>query len=101
MKGRKKDSHRDQMLSMIKDCLESGQTKSSYYKKLGIPQAVFYYWLRQYRQKLSPEEVFIPVHVKTPEVFLKEIEISYPNGVRLKIPEGIELSQLRSLISLQ
>jgi transposase-like protein len=90
------------MLNMIKTSLESGLSNKSFCKQQGISDAVFYYWLKRYQQKMLPEEErFIPIQVKTIPALIKEIEICYPNGVRIKIPEGIDVSLLRSLIHFE
>ena len=102
MKNLSKSQHQAQMLDMIKTCMESGVSNKTFCKNQGITEGVFYYWRKRYQQKSTPqEERFIPVHVKTPQPLNKEIEICYPNGVRVKLPEGMEISLLHSLISLQ
>lgn len=67
----------------------------------GIGQAMFYYWKKKYIQSQSTHErKFIPVRINDTQVQTGEIEICYPNGVRLKLPQGIDLSVIRSFIGL-
>lgn len=67
----------------------------------GIGQAMFYYWqkkLQELKQELSSG--FISVKVKNEFSFTNPIEIAYPNGVKLRLAEGADLSVLRVLIGL-
>ena len=77
-------------------------------KEHGISLATFYNWQKKYREsQIKADDKFIPVIISTPtkqseQVIAKkiEIEISYPNGVRVKINQEIDLPMLRSLIGI-
>ena len=94
--------------AFVKSCIESGMVKKLYCKEHGISSATFYNWHKKYREtELSNDEKFIPVVIsslaKQPEKTVAkhiEIEISYPNGVRVKLNQEMDLPMLRSLISL-
>jgi hypothetical protein len=93
---------------------ESGLSVRSFCSNEGIAPSTFYYWQKKIR-KQSGGERFIPLVVKSPvatfdppnqrepiqrqggDMFL---EITYPNGIRLKIKNEMDLSGLRALISL-
>jgi transposase-like protein len=82
--------------------------KKAYFKQHGISSATFYNWQKKYRETgLKTDEEFIPVVIssptKQPEQTISkniEIEISYPNGVRVKLNQQMDLPMLRSLIGL-
>ena len=100
------------MFPLIKLCLDSGISKRDFVKQHGIEEASFYYWHRKYQESLAKtEEQFIPLTIpdiaKQPEQTIPipipnktEIEISYPNGVKLKLNQAMDLSVIRSLIGL-
>jgi len=49
----------------------------------------FIYWHSKFRRKQNPiEQAFIPVHMEQPVHSSIELEIAYPNGVRLRVPSG-------------
>ncbi len=88
------------MFELVEDCLQSGKTQKEYSHQSGIGYAKFNYWVGRYRkqyQSLAPAG-FIKVDtlsVSEP----KELEICYPNGVRLKASGG-DLSFISQLIRL-
>jgi transposase-like protein len=92
----------------VKSCIESGMVRKGYCKQHGVSLATFYNWQKKYREtELKTEDKFIPVLLssptKQPEQTISkhiEIEISYPNGVRVKINQEMDLPMLRSLIGL-
>jgi hypothetical protein len=90
-----------EMFTMIKASQESGISNKAYCEREGIRPANFYYWQKRYREsQIKTEDKFIPMQVEQTLNGLKEIEICYPNGVRVKLPQGIDLSVIRSFIGL-
>lgn len=91
----------EKMFSLIKSCKESGKSNKDFCQQNGIGQAMFYYWqrkLQESKQELSTG--FISVKVKNEFSFTNAIEIAYPNGVKLRLAEGTDLSVVRVLIGL-
>ena len=77
---------------MIADWERSGKSKKQYCKEKGISPATFYYWFSRRAGELPTAQEFIRID-RLPES--REIEIIYPNGVRLKVENDlILLSQL-------
>ena len=87
--------NRTQRLAMIAHCQQSGKSKRAYCKENGINEAVFYYWLERSNEKKSKTGKFIAIKEETSQ---DEIELIYPNGVRLKV--GNNLALLSQLIKL-
>jgi transposase-like protein len=91
----------EKMFELIKLCERSGMNNKTFCEQHGIGQAMFYYWKKKYIQSQSTHEgKFVPVRIKDSQVQTGEIEICYPNGVRLKLSQGIDLSIIRSFIGL-
>ena len=90
---------------------ESGlsQCKFCIQEKISLPS--FGYWHRKYKKEkvllpnleLKENEPFIPVKLRdtvhstapTPD----HITVSFPNGVQLNCPAGIDIQQLKTLIN--
>ncbi|RRA92425.1 IS66 family insertion sequence element accessory protein TnpA [Paenimyroides viscosum] len=87
--------NRTQRLAMIADWQQSGKSKRAYCKENGINEAVFYYWLERSDEKKSKTGKFIAIEEETSQ---DEIELIYPNGVRLKVANNLAL--LSQLIKL-
>ena len=68
-----------------------------------INPATYYYWRKHLRSKENPESTnFIPVCIQKPvqqqETNRENLELTYPNGVRLSVSVGCELNLIRELI---
>lgn len=87
--------NRTQRLAIIADWQQSGKSKRAYCKADGINEAVFYYWLERSDEKKSKTGKFIAIDEETSQ---DEIELIYPNGVRLKVVNNLAL--LSQLIKL-
>lgn len=80
------------MLSMIADWRHSGKSKKVYCAENGIKEATFYYWFSLSREKESSSCNFITIDKMSRK---SDIEVIYPNGVRIKIENDLALlSQL-------
>ena len=83
---------RSAMLSMIADWQISGKSKKAYCSENGITEATFYYWLSRSKQNDKVYGSFITID-KAP--IKRNIEIIYPNGVRVNVENDLALlSQL-------
>lgn len=80
------------MTAMIEDWQSSGKSKKQYCLEKGINEAKFYYWYSRNNEKGTPQS-FIPIEKPS---CAGEIELSYPNGVKLKF--NGDLSLLAQLI---
>lgn len=83
------------MLTMIEDWRTSGKSKKQYCMVKGINEATFYYWFSRSKEAALATGNFIPVEKASGR---SEIEVIYPNGVRLKVAN--ELGLLSQLIHL-
>jgi hypothetical protein len=92
---------------------ESGLSQVKFCSREKLSVKTFSYWYRKYKKEkgLSSEvyketpDTFIPVKVsgdRTANVSDGEygrIEVSFPNGVQVNCPVGIDIGQLKSLIN--
>jgi len=106
-------SNLSKFASLISRQKESGLTVRMFCSNEGIAESSFYYWQNKIKKEAEKRN-FIPLVIKTPnkpphpanqepiqhicDGFL--MEISYPNGIKLRIKNDLELERLRTLISL-
>lgn len=88
------------MLSLCRQWEESGETREAFCKRHQINVGKFSYWRSQYlAEAKSQEDDFIAIPPVTPAMN-SGMEIRYPNGVVLKIPENTPLAEVKALICL-
>lgn len=88
----------EKMFELVEDCLRSGKTQKEYSQQAGLGYAKFNYWACKYRKQQQPMTTAGFIKVDTLPVS-EELEICYPNGVRLKAT-GADLSLISQLIRL-
>lgn len=86
---------RSAMSAMIEDWQSSGKSKKEYCLEKGINEARFYYWYSRINRKEDTPLGFIPIERHSG---IREIEVFYPNGVKLKV--NVDLPLLAQLIRL-
>ncbi len=100
-----------EMYAIIGQWEKSGLSQKAFCKTVSINYYTFKYWLA----KKSNEEqeiqhnhtgqkeirkAFIPVEVPIAKDIFPGIQLDYPNGVILKITEGMPIEQVQQLIKL-
>ena|SRR5665648_207905 len=93
---------------------ESGLSVRSFCSNEGIAPSSFYYWQKKIRNEANGKR-FIPLVVKSAETsvnpFMQSelsqgqrvdtlLEITYPNGITLRVKNDLDLVQLRALVLL-
>lgn len=80
------------MLSLIADWRQSGKSKKSYCAEKGINETKFYYWISRIKEIDNSAVGFLTIDKAGKH---SDIEIIYPNGVRIKVENDLGLlSQL-------
>jgi len=101
---------REEMYLAIEIWQESGLTKTEFCKREGIPVTSFIHWVKKFNREkdnvkylVNNYHGFIPVKVAEPEkIDLNtddRIVVSFPNGVKLNLPSGTDITQLKNLIT--
>lgn len=83
------------MVAIIEDWRSSGKSKKQYCLEKGINEAKFYYWYSRTDKTKDSTPGFIPIQKPSG---VSEIEVVYPNGVKLKV--NADLMLLSHLIHL-
>lgn len=104
MKERKQYT-KDQMYAIIRELEASGLTQEVFLKKRDISKSTFGYWRKKYLQdhlpKQAPSSRLIPVQIEpetNPLTESSNLEIIYPNGVRIILSGQVDAKQVRKLI---
>ncbi len=87
------------MYKLVKDFYSSGKTQKEFCKKAGIQPSTFNYWIKKYKFENEPVKGFVKIDTAVCCVPVKELEITYPNGVRVKA-DSSDFSILSKLINL-
>ena len=85
-----------EMFPLVEQWLESGERQLDFCARHGLKVCVLSYWLKKYRsQSRSKSEGFVPISVRNTNSL--EIEVCYPNGVKIRADTGIGADFLRQL----
>ena len=88
----------EEMFSLIRQWEESEKNRATFCKEFGLTVATFSYWrtkyLRALRSDTSGEFVELKPLTQIP------MEIVYPNGVIIRLPQSSSRSDLKALIRL-
>ena len=101
---------REEMYLAIEIWQESGLTKTEFCKREGLPVTSFIHWVQKFNREkdnvnylVNNYPGFIPVKVTEPEKMVQStddrIVVSFPNGVKLNLPAGTDITQLKNLIN--
>jgi len=104
---------KEEMYLAIELWQESGLPQSRFCSRERLSIKTFSYWLRKYRKEKGisvgrskkASDTFIPVEISRgaastlANTHSGRIEVSFPNGVQLSCPVGIDIGQLKSLIN--
>ena len=98
----------EQMYALVDGWRKSDQTKTTYCREKGINVHTFTYWVQKYKQNLEEgvekkkAPKFIPLTAKKMTSNSKsDLELNYPNGVRLCVNGQPDIELLRALIKIE
>ena len=92
------------MFPLVEAYLASAQTQIQFCQDHDLSVAVLGYWLRKYEAAAEPLAEKAPTGAAwvelTPAAVSGEaaLELLYPNGVRLRVPAGVEVAYVHQLI---
>mgnify|MGYP006896942047 CR=1 FL=1 len=97
--------NKQQMFSLIEKFQQRKSTKKQFCLEEGISQSVFYYWEKKYKQAChSTDKGFMPVEIKGKAQYKyatthSSVEITFPNGVILRLEGEKDIEMIRSLVT--
>lgn len=93
----KSEKLQEEMFRLCHEYETSGKKREVFCREKDISLSRFAYWRSRYLAKeKQDEEGFVPI---TPQVE-SGIDIYFPNGVRISLPPGSPVSDLKTLIGL-
>jgi len=100
MKGRRT---LEEAAAMVERRQSSGLTVLAFCEAENINLATYYYWHQRLRFKESEEtSMLVPISIEKArqqsESNRENLELTYPNGVRISVPAHSELNLIRELI---
>ena len=83
----------------------SGLTVRAFCEAENLNLATYYYWHQRLRLKENEEpSTLVPISIQKPrrqsESNWENLELTYPNGVRISVPRHSELNLIRELIQI-
>ncbi|MBE9522877.1 MAG: hypothetical protein IME95_06775 [Proteobacteria bacterium] len=94
-----------EMFSLIRKYEESNISARAFYRQHNLPEHIFYYWRRKYREAHGPaEKGFLPIEIGLPVLppaneHRGSVQIQYPNGVQITLDKSVSISRIRALIT--
>jgi len=101
MKGKRRTI--TEAAAMMEQRQSRGLSVQAFCANENINPATYYYWHQRLRLKESSETpMLVPISIEKPVrgygINRDNLELTYPNGVRLSVPQSSELSLIRELI---
>jgi hypothetical protein len=89
------------MMSIIREWEQSGQSQKVFCQIKNIPHSKFYYWLRKLRDSQSSDSQtdFIAVRIRQNKN-VGDLDIQYPNGVIIKLHSPFDLVMVKTLLQI-
>jgi hypothetical protein len=88
----------EKMFALVDEYQRSDQSQKDFCLEAGVKPSTFSYWIKKRRMSSEPHNAFLRLETKA-SVLEEEVEILYPNGVRLKTNQR-DLSVIGALIRL-
>lgn len=85
-------------MEVVRRWEESGLTQRVFCEQENIKEGTFNYWRKLYKeQRAEPSNGFVSLKVEAQPI-TEALEVIYPNGVKLRIPQGTSPALVRQLI---
>ncbi|MBW3545329.1 MAG: IS66 family insertion sequence element accessory protein TnpB [Bacteroidetes bacterium] len=89
----------EEMLKLVEKYFNSGKSRNQFCAEIGVKPTTFSYWIKKKRMEGNPNSGFIKIDTAPIKAVSPVLEITYPNGVKLKV-EDTNLSFLGHLIRI-
>lgn len=90
---------REEMLRQVAEYEQSGQSQKAFCVAAGLNLSRFGYWVRKVRKERETAAGFLKVDTAALPLPAPELELVYPNGVKLKL-QGSDLAFISQLLRL-
>ncbi len=90
---------KEEMYQHVQECIKNNLNQQAYCVERGINIARFYYWKKKYLQEQINDSSFITVSAP-PQSTGRQLELLFPNGLRLYCGYDAPAGLLKELINL-
>lgn len=92
---------KEEMYPIIEGWQSSGLPKKTYCEQKGIPQWLFFYWEKKYKEEHETGG-FLPLNIGDENKTIANgfIEVKYPNGVIIRLSENIGSDVIKRCVYL-
>jgi hypothetical protein len=95
-----KQEREQEMFRLIEQCHCGEMTNKAFCREYQLPEWKFYYWQNKYREYQQPQG-FVPVNVSQSKSGTQnKIEIHYPNGIHIRLPQQTGMTMVKALIGI-
>ena len=96
-----KKRSKTEMFPIVEEWQTGKENKKAFCKQKGIAISVFYYWQKRYKES-QDSGGFVPIRINTKGQLSRNpvIEIEYPNGVLVRLPNQTLPSIVRQYLHL-
>ena len=79
---------------------ESGMTQAGYCRQKNLKNHRWWYWRKRISFSRDTDVTFVPLRFSSSKVSRSGISVVTPNGYRIEIDNGYDISKLRQLIAV-
>ena len=95
-----RESNKEEMCKLVVQWQTSKLTRKEFSQQNNIAETKLGYWQKKFKKTETPKQ-FIPLVVQEEEHEVNiPIEIYYPNGVKIKSLQKLDLSTIKGLVTL-
>jgi hypothetical protein len=96
-----KETRKQEMIHHVQAWQQTQRSMQAYCRQVGLSFHALYYWRKKLQHINLGNEVFIPLRIKRNQGGAgAAIEISYPNGVSIKLEEVPDMYVIGQLVKL-
>lgn len=89
----------EEMLKLVEEYFNCGKSRNAFCAEIGVKPTTFSYWIKKKCMNDNPGSGFIKIDTAPVKAASPSLEITYPNGVKLKV-EDTNISFLGHLIRI-
>jgi hypothetical protein len=78
---------------------ESGLSQASYCRQNDLKMHRWWYWRKRISHPADSEITFVPLNFSSDRMYRAGVKVVTPNGYRIEVDHGFDLSKLRQLIT--
>ena len=90
----------EEMFSTIEKWKQGSLSRKSFCREHHIAPSTFSYWYSKYTRSQGSDSRQGSGFIKVEPAFQSSLEVFYPNGVKIRLPQDTSVSDLRALIQL-